>query len=79
MSKYETLSKAFKKISSNMFLAKRIFFIRNFTTCSQVLRQQAKPKDAPKDKNVFFHDAYNINYKKLQINDKELSSLILMV
>ena len=62
-------------------MLRTLILTRNFSTrCCQVLCQQAKPKEQkPKDKNVFYHEEFKINYKRLYSNDKTLSQLMLLV
>lgn len=65
-----------------MLLSNRIRILtRNVSQFSKVLSQQVKPKsdEKPKDKNLVFHDQYNIAYKRLPHNDKQLNSLMMTV
>lgn len=62
-----------------MLLSKQSHLIRNISRFSSVLCQQAIAKDVQKEKNEAYHDQFKIKFKKLQINDKYLSTLMLLV
>lgn len=43
-----------------------------------MLLQEVKAKEAPRDKSIVFHEQYKINYKRLQLQDKALSQLMML-
>ena len=53
-------------------------FLRNFSRCSSIRLQQVQAKEAPRDKSIVYHEQYKLNYKRLPLNDKALSQLMLL-
>lgn len=61
-----------------MLKLNRFVLSRNFSGISQLLLQQAKTSEVPRDKSVVYHEQYKLNYKRLQLNDKQLAQLMLL-
>lgn len=61
-----------------MLKINRFVSCRNLSRFSQVLEQQASPKEAPRDRSIVYHEQYKLSYKRLELNDKTLSQLMLL-
>lgn len=60
-----------------MLLSQQFKLCRNISRLSSVLYQQAKPKELTQ--NEVFNEEYKINFRKLQINDKDFSNMMLLL
>lgn len=61
-----------------MLKINRFVLNRSFSRFTQALFQEVKVKEAPRDRSIVYHEQYKINYKRLQLNDKAISQLMLL-